>query len=179
MTLTIDRSQITGKAAGQFAVVNEHIQEGTGAANIIVEVDNTPVSYPKGTFVEANGCIAMEAQHYTAKRDVPGGGFALLKPYGRLGTALKVFPATANFENSEERPYLEYTFAAAKDGDYHVQFHMSATTPVTFEPKQYIGYSVNGGAVQVVNTVHEENRPFFGSEQWYAEGFANVKLTKQ
>lgn len=74
MTLTIDRSQITGKAAGQFAVVNEHIQEGTGAANIIVEVDNTPVSYPKGTFVEANGCIAMEAQHYTAKRDVPGGG---------------------------------------------------------------------------------------------------------
>ena len=93
-------------------------------------------------------------------------------------TALKVFPATANFENSEERPYLEYTFAAAKDGDYHVQFHMSATTPVTFEPKQYIGYSVNGGAVQVVNTVHEENRPFFGSEQWYAEGFANVKLTE-
>ena len=176
VTLTIDRSQITGKAAGQFAVVNEHIQEGTGAANIIVEVDNTPVSYPKGTFVEANGCIAMEAQHYAAKRDVPGGGFALLKPYGRLGTALKVFPATANFENSEERPYLEYTFAAAKDGDYHVQFHMSATTPVTFEPKQYIGYSVNGGAVQVVNTVHEENRPFFGSEQWYAEGFANVKL---
>ncbi len=85
-------------------MVNEHIQEGTGAANIIVEVDNTPVSYPKGTFVEANGCIAMEAQHYTAKRDVPGGGFALLKPYGRLGTALKVFPATANFENSEERP---------------------------------------------------------------------------
>ena len=80
VTLTIDRSQITGKAAGQFAVVNEHIQEGTGAANIIVEVDNTPVSYPKGTFVEANGCIAMEAQHYTAKRDVPGGGFALLKP---------------------------------------------------------------------------------------------------
>lgn len=96
----------------------------------------------------------------------------------RLGTALKVFPATANFENSEERPYLEYTFAAAKDGDYHVQFHMSATTPVTFEPKQYIGYSVNGGAVSVVNTVHEENRPFFGSEQWYAEGFANVKLTE-
>ena len=178
VTLTIDRSQITGKAAGQFAVVNEHIQEGTGAANIIVEMDNTPVSYPKGTFVEANGCIAMEAQHYTAKRDVPGGGFALLKPYGRLGTALKVFPATASFENSEERPYLEYTFAAAKDGDYHVQFHMSATTPVTFEPKQYIGYSVNGGAVSVVNTVHEENRPFFGSEQWYAEGFANVKLTE-
>ncbi len=26
--------------------------------------------------------------------------------------------------------------------------------------------------------VHEENRPFFGSEQWYAEGFANVKLTE-
>ena len=71
VTLTIDRSQITGKAAGQFAVVNEHIQEGTGAANIIVEVDNTPVSYPKGTFVEANGCIAMEAQHYTANGMFP------------------------------------------------------------------------------------------------------------
>ena len=45
-------------------------------------------------------------------------------------------------------------------------------------PEAYIGYSVNVGAVQVVNTVHEENRPFFGSEQWYAEGFANVKLTE-
>lgn len=178
VTLTIDRSQITGRVTGKFAVVNEHIQEGDGAANIIVEVDNTPVDYPNNVFVEANGCIAMEAQHYFAKGDVPGGGFALLKPYGRLGTALKVFPATANFEQAEQRPYLEYAFAAAKAGTYHVQFHMSATTPVTFEPRQYIGYSVNGGDVCIVNTVKEPDRPFFGSTQWYAEGFANVKLTE-
>ena len=178
MTLTIDRSQITGKAAGQFAVVNEHIQEGTGAANIIVEVDNTPVSYPKGTFVEANGCIAMEAQHYTAKRDVPGGGFALLKPYGRLGTALKVFPATANFENSEERPYLEYTFAAAKDGDYHVQFHMSATTPVTFEPKQYNRYSVNWRSGAGCKHRARGEPTVLWQRTVVRRGFANVKLTE-
>ena len=126
---------------------------------------------------------ALEAQGKIALNAIRGKwecySFQVIEnPLVGINTALKVFPATANFENSEERPYLEYTFAAAKDGNYHVQFHMSATTPVTFEPKQYIGYSVNGGAVQVVNTVHEENRPFFGSEQWYAEGFANVKLTE-
>ena len=149
VALTIDRSQITGKAAGQFAVVNEHIQEGTGAANIIVEVDNTPVSYPKGTFVEANGCIAMEAQHYTAKRDVPGGGFALLKPYGRLGTALKVFPATANFENSEERPYLEYTFAAAKDGK------LSCTVPYV---RHHTGSPLSQSSISVIRSMAERCR---------------------
>lgn len=136
-----------------------------------------------GTIGHSPMLDALEAQGKIALNAIRGNwecySFQVIEnPLAGINTALKVFPATANFENSEERPYLEYTFAAAKDGNYHVQFHMSATTPVTFEPKQYIGYSVNGGAVQVVNTVREENRPFFGSEQWYAEGFANVKLTE-
>ena len=54
---------------------------------------------------------------------------------------------------------------------------MAATTPVVFERKQYIGYSVNEKNVCIQNTVEDEDHPFFLSTQWTRECYDNVKIT--
>ena len=58
-------------------------------------------------------------------------------------------------------------------------FYMSPTTPVSFEAKQYFGYSLNNEALKIVNTVHQVDRPFFLSKQWEEEAISNIKLVKE
>lgn len=53
---------------------------------------------------------------------------------------------------------------------------MSATTPVVYERKQYIGFAVNEEALQIVNTIYHEEEQFFLSEQWKQEANDNIKL---
>lgn len=178
VVLYIDRSKFEGRVSGSFRVINENIQEGSGAAKVYLEADNTKVPYEKGVFLEKDGYISMYAKHFLHKEDVEEGGFALLEPYGRLGSAIKVFPVTADFLEKENRPFVEYVFEAASQGNYHIQFHMAATTPVVFERKQYIGFAMNEGAIQIVNTVVEEDKPFFISAQWSKEAHDNVKITE-
>lgn len=178
ITLSIDRSKFTGKVRGSFRVINLHIQEGNGAATVYVEADNTSIPYDKGVYLEKNGYISMYAKHFRRQHDVAEGAFSLLEPYGRLGSAIKVFPVTADFFEKEDRPLVEYEFVTESEGNYHIQFHMAATTPVVFERKQYIGFSVNDTPIQIVNTVKEEHRPFFTSAQWTEEAYNNIKITE-
>ncbi|MGN0505383.1 MAG: glycosyl hydrolase 115 family protein [Lachnospiraceae bacterium] len=176
--VTIDRSKFEGRVSGTFRVINEKVQEGSGAALIRLEADNPQLSYEPGAFLERDGYISMYAKHFMRKTEVAEGGFAVLEPYGRLGSAIKVFPVTADFYEKENRPYVEYEFVTESEGTYHIQFHMAATTPVVYERKQYIGFSVNEGDVQLVNTVQDETKQFFLSPQWSKEAYDNVKITE-
>ncbi len=178
ITLFIDRSKINGRVRGSFRVINLHIQEGSGAATVYVDADNTPLPYDKGVYVEKNGYISMYAKNFMRQYSVTEGAFSVLEPYGRLGSAIKVFPVTADFFDKEDRPYVEYEFVTETEGTYRIQFHMAATTPVVYERKQYIGFSVNDMPIQIVNTVKEENKQFFLSAQWTEEAYNNVKYTE-
>ena len=106
------------------------------------------------------------------------GAFKILRPYGRNGSAVKVFPTTADFADRDDRPYVEYAFQTGKEADYSLTFEMAPTTPSVFEPVQYIGFSLNGGEVQKINTVLQPERPFYNSPQWYREAMDAVKKTE-
>lgn len=171
--LTIHKDMICGRVSGEFTVENI----GYGKAVIIVEAQNDN-NIEKDIFMESGGCIVMEAAHFQESGSVPDGAFRILSPYGRTGSAVKVFPVTADFFETEQRPYVEYHFNALRSGQYRIMFYMAATTPVVYERKQYIGFSVNDEAVKVVNTVREENKQFFLSRQWEEEAYSNIKLSE-
>ncbi len=120
----------------------------------------------------------MEASHFSEKHDVENGSFKVLAPYGRTGEAIKIFPVTVDFYGEEERPWVAYDFFAQQEGIYRIRFYMAATTPVSFESKQYIGFSLNEDEIQIINTVREENKPFFLSAQWTKEAYEHIKVTE-
>ncbi|MGN0403109.1 MAG: hypothetical protein ACI4HQ_12740 [Acetatifactor sp.] len=170
----IDRELFSGKTQGSFMVENI----GHTRAKFIVNALNPEETSPKDCFWELDGYVAMEASHYQRKKSVPEGEFRILEPYGRTGSAIKVFPVTADFLDKEMGPYVEYDFYVSEQGEYDVLFYMAATTPVVYERKQYIGFGVNEGEVHIVNTVQDEDRQFFLSPQWSGEAYDNIKLSE-
>lgn len=170
--LHIDKTRFTGTVKGKFRIKNE----GYSEAVIFVEARNELPDTNHEVFIENDGYICIDASHFQRKNDVAKGSFYTLKPYGRTGSAVKVYPTTADFRYDAERPYTEYHFLTEKSGTYHVRFYLSATTPVTREATQLIGYSVNDGDIQVRNTVKKPEEPFFCSEQWECEAYEQIKL---
>ena len=172
ITLHIHRNQFTGRVSGSFTISNV----GYGKTVIQVEAQSWEASLPKGVFVERDGYICMEASHFQEKHTVDQGEFEVLCPYGRTGSAIKVFPVTVDFLKEKERPFVEYHFFTESSGRYLLRFYMAATTPVVYERKQYIGFSMNCEEITIINTVKEEDKQFFLSSQWTQEAYDNIKI---
>lgn len=176
VTLFIRRDKFCQKVTGEFRV----IAAGIGEARVTVEAENEERKDgmdAEKRFRERDGYIAMEASHYHRKTDTDRGAFQILTPYGRSGSAIKVFPVTMDFTKERERPFVEYHFMAEEAG-YHLCFYLAPTTPVVFEREQYIGYSINEEAVRIVNTVERPEIPFFLSPQWEREAMDCIKKTE-
>jgi hypothetical protein len=169
ITLTVNKALLSEKVTGTFRVEGIDI----GCAHVTVEA--APLDAPKGLFIESDGYICMEAEHFSEKKDIPGGGFKVLSPYGRSGSAIKAFPVTKDFYRDKKRPSVTYRFLATEDGEYEVTFYLAPTTPVTFKPEQYLGYSVNGSRTRIVSCVRNPEIQFFFSPQWREEARDNVK----
>jgi len=168
--LKIHRVKLKGKSEGSFQVKSScH-----AVANIGVEAENKEIV--PNVFLETDGYIAMEASHYTSKWDSEDGSFLVLSPYGRTGSAIKVYPCTADFINRENRPYVEYAFLTNESGIYNLCFYLAPTTPVVFQREQYIGFAMNDDELQIINTVKQPEIPFFFSRQWSREAMDNIKL---
>lgn len=172
ITLTVDKSQVVGREEGYFTIENV----GYDKAKFCVVTENLCDRLPKNIFVEADGYVAMEAAHYLDKKDIDGCGFAILEPYGRTDSAIKVFPVTEDYYKKAVRPWVSYDFLVNQEGTYNIRFYLAATTPVVYERKQYIGFSVNESEIQIVNTVKEEDKQFFLSDQWVLEAHEQIKI---
>ena len=167
--LTLNKELFQGRVQGEFTV------ENVGYSKAVIKVEAENQTCIPGVFIETDGYIAMDAIHYCRKEDTEKGGFKILSPYGRSGSAIKVFPTTADFLDEAKRPFVEYQFKLRQNGSYNVCFYLAPTTPVTFEREQYLGYSVNEKSIQIINTVEKPDIPFFLSPQWAQEARNNIK----
>lgn len=167
--LTLNKELFQGKVQGEFTV------ENVGYSKAVIKVEAENQTCIPGVFIETDGYIAMDAIHYCRKEDTDKGGFKILSPYGRSGSAIKVFPTTADFLDEAKRPFVEYQFKLRQNGSYNVCFYLAPTTPVTFEREQYLGYSVNEKSIQIINTVARPEIPYFLSPQWAQEARNNIK----
>ena len=110
-------------------------------------------------FVEADGCVAIEAAHYTARRNTAAARWELLPDHGRLGSAMTVLPVTAPGANPPlDSPRLEYAlhlfstarvevvlqvspslnYAPGRDVRIGVSFDEAAPQLLTVAPKGYV-----------------------------------------
>lgn len=173
ITLSVDKSLLKEKVTGHFDI--ECV--GFGTAHTTVEV--MPPQVVPGHYMESDGFVCIEAEHFSSKKDTTKGSFEILSPYGRSGSAIKVFPSTADFLTEKKRPSVEYKFWVEDEGDYELTFDLAPTTPTTFKTEQYLGYSVNEEEICIVNSVHRTDIPYFLSPQWAQEAKDNVKKVSE
>lgn len=170
ISVVIDRTKLKGRTEGLIKISSDCPSE----AVVRVVADNPAV--PSKTFLEVDGIISINAEHFAKTIDVGKAGFKVLKPFGRVGSGVKVLPSTFDFSGGKY-PGICYNMLSEEGGEYELTFMMFPTTPVSSKPEQYIGFKINDSEPVSVNTVKEPDRPFFLSRQWSEEAIANVKKT--
>ncbi len=149
---------------------------GEDFVKVIFAVCPVPTfEFPAGTFVEYDGYIAMEANHFAEKVVNDEAWYEVLTPYGITGAGVKMYPNRADARELRHRPYLTYRFACKEAGEYEAIFCFAPSTPVIDVPEQLFAHAVNGDIPTTVDTVWDPDRPFFNGPQWNEEARNNVK----
>lgn len=173
VTVKVDKSLLKGKEKGDILIVSPK-------SKIYLEIwaENTDVStLAPYTFLERNGYIAIEAEHYCSKHDVTGFGFACLEDYGRTLSGMKVLPPKHDFTDVADRPYLEYCFEAQHEGEYELELYLAPSNTAHRDHRLYFGIQMNEEEIQMENAVSERFRSLdLGCMEWIRAVTDNIRI---
>lgn len=173
LRLKIDRSLLKGKELGTVL-----IQTKTSEAQLEIWAQNTDVlTMDNNTFLERDGYITMEAEHYYKKHDIDGYCFTLIENYGRTLSAMKVLPPQHDFTNDSERPYLEYHFIADQEKEYTLDLYLAPSNTAYRDHKLTVGIQLNEEEIQMTNAVGEHFcSQDFGCMEWIRGVMENIHI---
>jgi GH35 family endo-1,4-beta-xylanase len=125
VTVDWDRAP-EGTADGRVTIA------GPGGEPVVVEVHASNPREPDRDagrgFVEGDGYVAVEADHYTSKTDAGAVGWKKLADHGRTSGAVTVFPVTAaSVTPPKDSPSLEYRMYLFGGGNVEVEAVLSPT----------------------------------------------------
>lgn len=154
---------------------------GPNGSSVVVQavVDNPRVTVRPTGFVEANGYVSMEADHYT--RSVAAGGVAWRRvpDIGRTGAGMEPFPVTAPRQvPAGDGARLEYDMTLTVTGPVKVWAYLSPRNNVLPTDGLTYAVSVDGEAPQLVNaTAATGANDTTMNRQWERNTSDNVNLT--
>jgi hypothetical protein len=155
------------------------IQDSETAVAVEIQIKN-PVTkdLPPMTFLENNGVIVIEANHFCGKKDVAAGRFTELKNYGRSGVGMKVFPTTACFTEHDESPYITYRFLIEEAGKYTAEIWTTPANSVQNKrPLRFRFESSQGG--EIITVVPADFMAGSPSDKRWCEGVLNqIRVSK-
>jgi hypothetical protein len=165
--VTIDRSKLQNET-----IANIVVKIPSGVCIIIVDAKQPELSgLPEKTFVDTNGYISIEAEHYFAEE-----GFKVIEGYGKTLSAVKAFPTTKYFTAGKDAPHVEYQFALSEAGAYEVELYVQPSNPVTTENTLYYGIQANDGQIDVVNTIPKGQKVGDKNVKWETGVLDNIRL---
>jgi Gylcosyl hydrolase family 115 C-terminal domain len=119
---------------------------GPGANDVLLKVNAFNPAEPdlgswKG-FVEADGYVSMEAEHYSGKMDAPNARWEKIDDLGRTLSAMSVFPVTAeSVQPPENSPCLMYHLYLYDHGPAEVEVILSPT--LNFVPGRGLRFGIS------------------------------------
>ena len=161
---------------------------GTGTEAVVkVVVDNpetpTPDELEGRTFVESNGYIAIEAEHYANNVPVGDTGWQKVPGYGRTLSSMVVLrtagghPGTGQSATPPENsPYLEYRVYIENPGDINVIAYTAPTLNVIRDRGLRYGVSFDDEPPQIVDTLPEEFEAEPGCQAWEFGVIYNIRI---
>jgi Glycosyl hydrolase family 115/Gylcosyl hydrolase family 115 C-terminal domain len=119
--------------------------EGTGTeVTVDVEAFNPemPARASMRGFVEANGYVSIEAEHYTKSIDAKSARWEKIPDYGRTLSSMSIFPVTAgSVIPPENSPGLEYRMYLFHAGQIKVEAILAPT--LNFVPGRSLRYAIS------------------------------------
>ena len=107
-----------------------------------VETKSTP-----SVFVEKDGYVSIEAEHYTRAVAEGTTSWELIPDFGKTLSGITTMPVTVN----PEKMYLEYDIDVTTTGDAKIDIMVAPTLNFNDNKGMRYAISVNGGEEQVIN----------------------------
>jgi hypothetical protein len=185
VTLRCNRQMLTEEIQSARLLVRE------GEISGAVVVDGRPVvaievrarnigtkNLPPMTFLENNGVIVMEANHFCGKKDSGTCGFIELKNYGRSGAGMKVMPTTIDFDERDEKPSLTYRFFIEEAGIYTIEIWTTPTNSVQSKrPLRFVLSDSNGA--QIITAVPADFKAGSHTDKRWCDGVLDqIRVSK-
>jgi hypothetical protein len=153
--VTIDRDLVP-QGDAQHGVITI---SGTGRSyDLTVTVLNpaTPSGNALKGFVESQGYIAMEAEHYSRKADKGGAGWDLVDGLGRNGASVTVLPPTVSSRTNvsdiiQNSPLLEYDTYLFSTGAVSITINCVPTQSINAEHGRRLAVAFDGDTPQLVS----------------------------
>jgi hypothetical protein len=102
----------------------------------------TPTRASLQGFMEENGYVSMEAEHYTKKTSAGPGHWEKISDYGRTLSSMTIFPVTAkSVVPPQNSPCLEYRMYLSHSGTVEVETILAPT--LNFVPGRSLRYAVS------------------------------------
>jgi hypothetical protein len=166
-----------GSASGSVKIT----RDGGEAITVAVEVFNPaePTRESLRGFVEANGCVSIEAEHYTRKIDAGAVRWEKIEDYGRTGSSMTIFPMmTESADPPQNSPCLEYRMYLFGAGP--VEVHSIIAPTLNFVPGRGLrfGVSFDDETPQIVTAVPEGFNADNGNRDWEASVRDNSRQIK-
>jgi hypothetical protein len=125
--------------------------EGAGSKRTVkVPIFNPLSPRPESLkgFVESDGAVSIEAEHFTSKTDRAGAAWQVIPGLGRTGDSVAIFPEDAPSVElrraAREAPSLEYPMRLFHAGEMELTFYLLPTQPVRGTRGLRFAYSLDG-----------------------------------
>ncbi len=130
--------------------------EGAGTTVTVVVNYSVVENLPKGTFVERDGIIAMEAEHFSKKEAFGDHDYEKLDAYGKTLSSMKIYPTIGNFDEIGKAPSMTYSVYVKEAGEYTL--HTITAPSNNLEDGRTMRYAAKVGEdIQVGDTILAEN----------------------
>lgn len=166
-----------GSGSGTVTIARE------GGETVTVAVESFHPAEPARDslegFVEADGYVCIEAEHYSAKVDAGMVRWEKIEDYGLTGSSMTVFSqASASVDPPDGSPRLEYRVYLFRSGPVEVISTIAPT--LNFVPGRGLRFAVSfdDEAPQVVTAVPEGFNADNGNRNWEASVRDNCRRLK-
>src|SRR6266508_1890810 len=155
---------------------------GPSSSSVVVQavVQNRDVPRSqRGAFVEANGYVSMEADHFTSAVGSGSVSWKRLPDIGRTGAGMEPFPVTASSQTpGGNSPRLEYRMSLSTTGPVKVWACLSPRNNVLPTDGLKYAVSIDGEAPQIVNVTKATGADDTSmNRQWERNTSDNVNRT--
>ncbi|WP_437276465.1 glycosyl hydrolase 115 family protein [Sorangium sp. So ce375] len=156
---------------------------GSDGSTVVVTArveDPRPIAWKPNRFIEANGVVSMEADHYSRAIGTDDVSWKLLPEIGRTGSGMTPSPVTAEPQKpGAASPRLEYDVHLTSSGPVNVYVYVSPRNNFQnwADGLQY-AVSIDDGPIQKVNTSYAVELNGNGNKIWERHTSDNANIMR-
>ncbi|GLB53495.1 hypothetical protein NBRC110019_25360 [Neptunitalea chrysea] len=151
-----------------------HIEILSKGQRYLVEVPVITAMPKASGFLENNGIVAIEAEHFTNNTKGKYVSWEVIPNLGRTGSSIVVTPMNADRQKLNKNTALaEYQFTTFEDGDLRVETYLSPTQNYQKTEGLKFAIAIDDEQPQIVNVNKDEMKPDWQYAGWWTKSVAD------